>query len=178
VPDWPIVGTPTSVIISPYSPFAMGVEYAALATAAPASVAHGTANLARFYPFVLSEPIMVVKMWWYNGATANGNTDIGIYDESGTKLLSMGNTAQGTINILQEVNVTDTWLGRGRFYMGLSSSSATATYFSNVISVQLSKMLGWAQMATANVLPATATYAAASSAIQPVFGLSGRTLVV
>lgn len=176
--DWPITGEPGRVFISPVSPQALGVEYAALAVAAPSSVAHGTANLARFFPFVLPETITVVKAWWYNGATANGNVDIGIYSEQGARIISKGNTAQGTINVLQEVDITDTVLGRGRYYCALSSSSATGTFFSNVISIELSKALGWGQMASANVLPATFTMASMTAAIQPIFGLSTRTLVV
>jgi hypothetical protein len=176
--DWPQASRPPTVLMSPFSELAQGTEMAALATAAPASVAHGTANLARFYPFVLPEPIVVVKMWWYNGGTVSGNVDVGIYDKDGTKIVSQGNTAQATINVLQEVNIADTVLGRGLFYMALSASSATATFFSNANSVQLAKALGLAQMATANPLPATATLAAVAAAIQPLYGLSGRPLVV
>lgn len=174
--DWPNIGDPTHILISPHT--ALGIEYAGLAIAGPASVAHGTVNLARFYPFTLPEPIVVVKLWWANGATANGNTDVGIYTEDGTRIVSTGATAQGTVSVLQEVDITDTQLGRGRYYLGLSSSSATATYLSNAMSVSLSKMLGWAEVASAHPLPATTTLAAFSTAaIQPIFGLSQRTLV-
>jgi hypothetical protein len=178
VPSWPLVGEPNRVLIGPHSPLAMGVEYAALATAAPASVAQATANLARAYPFVLTEPTLIRKLWWYNGSTASGNIDCGVYTEGGGRLFSTGATAQGTISVIQEVDITDFLLGRGRYYLAISCSSATATLFSNVLSVQLSKMLGWKQMATAHPLPTTFTDAAFSAAIQPIFGLSGRTLVV
>src|SRR6266498_2301229 len=176
--DFPVIGSPSSVLISPYSELALGTEYAAVATAAPATVALGTINLAKFYPFYLPEPMIVKKVWWYNGATANGNTDVGIYDEFGTKLISSGAIAQGTINVLQESDIADTWIGRGRFYMGISTSSATAAYFSNVVPLQLAKAMGWCQMATAHPLPAVATFAALAAAVQPVFGASMRVLVV
>lgn len=174
--DWPQIGAPPPVLIAPHSECALGTEYGALQTAIPSSVAHGTANLARYYPFVLSEPVVVMKVWWYNGATANGNTDVGVFSEDGKLIISAGATAQGTVNVIQEVDVTDTVLGRGRFYLGLSSSSATATYFSNVLTAQLSKGIGWAQMASAHPL-SDATFAAFSAAIQPMFGLACRTLV-
>lgn len=178
MPDWPVTGTPNDILISPYSEFALGTEYAAVNTAAPASVSLGTVNLGKFYPFYLPEPVMVLKLWWYNGGTVNGNTDVGIFDESGTKIISSGAIAQAGTSALQENDIADTWLGRGRFYMGLSTSSATATYFSNVVPLQLAKAFGWAQMASAHALPATITLAALAAAVEPVFGLSGRTLVV
>lgn len=175
--DWPVSGSPNRVIIGPHSAQAGGVEFAALASAAPASVAHGTINLARFYPFYLSEPIVVVKVWWINGATVNGNTDVGIYTADGTRLISSGAVAQATTGAMQEVDTTDTLLGRGTYYAGISSSSATATYFSNAINVHFAKSFGWAQMASAHVLPATVTLAALAAAIQPMFGVSARTVL-
>lgn len=180
--DWPVSGAPNRIIISPHSAAALGVEFGALASAAPASVAHGTANLARFYPFYLVEPMVVVKFWWLNGATVSGNTDVGVYAADsnggpGTRLGSSGAVAQATINVLQENDVTDFLLGRGVYYLGISSSSATATYFSNAINVHFAKAIGWAQMASAHVLPATVTPAVLAAAIQPFFGLSGRTVL-
>lgn len=176
--DWPLIGASGEIIISPYSELALGTEYAAIATVAPASVALGTINLSKFYPFAVPEPMLIRKVWWYNGGTVNGNTDVGIFDDSGTRIISSGAVAQATINVLQEFDITDTYIGRGRFYMGISTSSATATYFSNVVPLQLAKAIGWAQMASAHPLPATVTFAALAAAVQPVFGCSARVLVV
>lgn len=176
--DWPIENLGPPVIISPYSDCALGVEYAAISQAAPASVATGTANLVRMFPFRLSEPMVALKLWWYNGATVNGNVDCAIYAEDGTKLINMGSTAQATINVLQEVDITDTVLGRGRFYCGLGSDSTTATFFSNTTSIALAKAFGWAQATITLPLTSNVTLAAYAAAITPVFGVSGRTLVV
>lgn len=175
--DWPSSGDPNRLLIAPYSAQALGVELAALAATAPASVAHGTANLARAYPFVLSEPAMLLRAWWFNGATVNGNTDVGVYTLDGTRLFSTGATAQATTNAIQEVDITDYQLGRGTYYAALSSSSSTATYFSFNVNLHFAKAMGWWQMASAHVLPATATPAAFSSAIEPLFGFSLRNLV-
>jgi hypothetical protein len=175
--DWPQVGTPAPIMITPFSAFALGVEYGAVATVTPISVAHGTINLARFFPFVIPEPILVMKLFWHNGGTASGNVDVGIFSEDGKKIISTGAQAQGTISVLQEFDIADTVIGRGRFYLGISASSATATFLSNAVPLQLAKAFGWVQMATCHPL-VDATFAAYATAIQPVFGLSGRVLVV
>lgn len=177
--DWPITGEPNRVIISPYSAQALGTEYAALAAAAPASVAHATVNMLRAYPFVLPEPMLVRKVWWHNGGVISGFTDVGVYSEDGTRMLASGAILQATINVLQEFDIADVPLGRGTYYLALTSNSATATYLSNILGIQLAKLLGWGQVALgAAGLPATITLAAAAAAIQPIFGISGRTLVV
>ncbi len=182
--DWPQIGEVNRVLIGPHSPQAMGVEYAALAVAAPASTAWGTNNLNRLYPFVLYEPMVVRKLWTYKGGTVTGNVDVGIYAEEGgastvTKIVSAGSTAvAATGSILQEFDITDTVLGRGRYYMAAALSLSTSTMFCNVSAVTLGKILGWCDGGSTFPLPATITLAAASAAVQPVFGLSGRTLVL
>jgi hypothetical protein len=175
--DWPNGGNPNRLIISPFSAASLGVEIGATGSGAPASVAHGTANLARGYPFYLSEPALLVKAWWFNGGTVSGNTDVGVYTPDGTLLFSSGATAQATINVIQEVDTTDYQLGRGAYYCALSSSSATATYFSNSFNLHFAKAMGWWQAATAHPLPASLTPAALAAAIEPIFGISLRTLV-
>jgi hypothetical protein len=182
VADWPQVGLPAPVTISPFSLNALGVDIAAAGMAAPASAALGTINLGRGYPFWVPEPILVVKLWAYNGATANGNTDVGVYSVDGRLLVSNGAAAQSGTSQLQEFNITDTVLGRGWFYMALSTSSATATFFtigaSNATYLQLLKAAGCWQATSAHALPATITFAALAAALLPVCGLSARTLVV
>lgn len=177
--DFPQIGDPGRIIIGPHSLQALGVEYAALATAAPASTAWGTINLVRAYPFVLPEPLRVLKLWLYKGATVTGNCDVGVYTEDGTRLVSAGTTAvAATGSILQEFDVTDTQLGRGRYYCAALMSLTTTTAFANTLVVSQGKLLGWLDGGSGNAaLPATITWAVASSAVQPLFGLAGRTLV-
>ena len=178
--DFPVAGAPPPPIISPHSELALGVEYAALAATAPSSVAWGTVNLIRLYPFRLPEPVLVRKLWIYKGATVTGSVDVGIYTEDGTRLASVGPTAvsAGT-NALQEFDITDVQLGRGRYYMAAAMSLTTTTMFANALAVNLAKAIGWAEGGTAGstTLPATVTLAAATTAVQPLFGLATRTLV-
>lgn len=176
--DWPISGDPNRLLISPFSVQGVGVDMGASASAAPSSVAHGTNNLARGYPLYLGEPAVITKVWWFNGATAAGNIDVGVYTLDGTRLFSSGATAQGTINAIQEVDITDYQLGRGTYYAAISCSLSTATFFSNSYNLHFSKIMGWWQMATAHPLPASVTIAAMSTAIEPLFGVSLRSLTV
>lgn len=177
--DWPASGEPPRVIITHCSPLSVGVDLAAVATAAPAGVAHGTVNLARLFPFVLPEPMVVVKLFAYNGATMGGNTDVGIYTEDGTRIVSSGAVLQAGASTIQEFDITDTVIGRGRYYAALLNTTTTATFFSNAVPIVTAKLIGFAQVAVgAGALPATLTPAAVTAAIQPLFGLSGRTLVV
>lgn len=182
MPDWPNLGQVPPVMMSPLSAFALGMEIGSAAMAAPAGAAIGTANLARGYPFWLPEPVVVQKLWCYNGATLGGNVDVGIYSEDGRLLVSAGSTAQAGASVLQEFDVTDTIIGRGRFYLALATSSTTATFFcvgaSNATNLQLLKAAGCWQAASAMALPSTVTYAALAAALLPVCGFATRTLVV
>jgi hypothetical protein len=174
--DWPLGGDPNRLMISPFALAACGVDIAAFGSAAPVSTAWGTANLARAFPFGLSEPALAQKVWWMNGATVSGNIDVGVYTLDGARLFSSGATLQATINVLQEVDITDFWLGRGTYYCVLSASSATATLFTDGFNFHFAKAMGWWQAATAHPLPATLTPAAMTSSIEPLFGVAFRAL--
>ncbi len=168
----------SQILITPLSINALGVEFGAMNLATPVSTAWGTANLARGYPFIITKPLVVQKLFWYNGATVNGNVACGIYSEDGNLLVSTGSTVQVGANILQEVAVTNTLLGCGRYYMVLISSSTTATFFSSSPGIQGCKALGVLQASVSIPLPSTIIPAAYASAFIPLFGLSSRTLVV
>lgn len=181
--DWPQLGPPSPIMLSTFNLASIGMDVGAAAMAAPASAALGTANLARGFPFLLPEPATVAKVWWYNGATANGNVDVGIYSEDGRLLMSVGSTAQGTASVLQEAVPTGTLtLGRGKFYMALATSSTTATFFtvggSVASNLQLLKGAGCFQAASAFALPSTIAFAALAAALVPICGFSARSLVV
>ncbi len=133
----------------------------------PTSAAWGTANLARFIPFLVSRPVTVTNIHVYNFATIAGNVDVGLYDMSGNRLVSGGGAAHSGADAIQTFNITDTLLSPGRYYAAMASDSATAT-FGAFLSVDIgmplgaagAAMIGIKSMATAYVLPATATLAA------------------
>lgn len=170
-----------SIIISPWSLEALGFQLAALTQqAGGASGTWPTANLAYYVPFDLTMTRIVQKMFVANGATSSGNFDLGIYTDSGTRLVSTGATAQGTISVLQEVstNVSGYGLPPGRYRMAMAVDNTTATFHRSPSSgTQFSGPAGLAQQTTAYVLPSTATFAAPAASYLPLFGISFRTLV-
>lgn len=142
-----------------------------------ASATNPSQNLAFYTPFVVSIPTMIRKMWVYNGATVNGNLDLGIYDAKGTRLVSSGSTAQSGTNDLQAVDVTDTLLSPGLFYLALASDSATSTFFAQTFTATWALSFGLLQQASAFALPATATFAAFTQTTYPIYGATQRTFV-
>lgn len=167
---------PNAAIITPWSAIeSIGSKIAALnqALTAAASAAWPSANLAIYVPFVLRRQITVTQLFWYNGATASGNVDIGIYSADGARIVSSGSTGQGTINVLQAVDITDTPIGPGLFRMALAVDNGTATMFSVATSlIALLSSCGVTQQATAFALPASSAIATATFDYLPVFGLT------
>lgn len=124
------------------------------------SFASGTlvANQAHFQPFRLDIGGTVVKMAYLMGATATGNVDLGIYDGEFNLLVSSGATAQGTINVLQELDITDTELHPGNYWMAFSASSASGTAFQTAVADEtFVPALPLYIQASAHPLPSTAT---------------------
>lgn len=142
-----------------------------------ASAAYPTANKAIYVPFRLSAPIVAVKLFSHNGATVSGNIDVGIYDEQGTRLVSSGSIAQAGTSVLQEFDIADTSLSPGLFYLAVALDNTTATLFRSTPSAIFLRCNGVAEQTSAFALPATATFAAMSSAYLPFVGLSARTLL-
>lgn len=142
-----------------------------------ASITWPAANRAMYFPFVVGAPFLVAKVAWENAATVNGNTDMGIYDAAFNKIVSAGSTAQAGANAAQVVDITDTTLLPGRYWMALASSSGTATYFGWSFSAAgLAGACGILQQASAMALPASATPAAMASTVIPLIHVKGRVL--
>ena len=148
------------------------------------SSAPAVTNTTVYVPLTVSETITIVKGWWLNGGTVNGNVDIGLYPEAGgAKLVSLGSTAQAGTTAVQEGNIADTVVPPGRYLMAFGWSSATATFTgivpADVVNSRSLKSMGVA-MEAAFALPASATpiaYTLAGVPVIPIFGFSQRTLV-
>jgi hypothetical protein len=175
----PMLARPGEVTISPWSMQSLGVALRIMGQGAPSSQNFVTVNLAVFVPFSVPEPITITKLGWVNGTAVAGNLDAGIYDTSGTRLVSSGTTAQASTSTAQVVDVTDTILGRGVYYLALASdtSGITQKVFAAIPAAGIAQSLGLLQMATAFVLPNPATYAKYVSAFVPlVFAQGYRTV--
>jgi hypothetical protein len=85
------------------------------------------ANKPIAVPFVLAMPVTVLEFGWVNGSgTMTDSFDIGIYSTSWTRLISTGGTTRSGVSVAQWVNVTDTVILPGRYYLVMSGNGITA----------------------------------------------------
>ncbi len=174
--DWPnqLVLPYGDIVITPISSCGAGMGIAA---ATPSSAAWPTANTAYYIPFRIPHGMIVANMFIINGATINGNLDIGIYSTDGTRLISSGSTAHAGANIIQTVAISIT-LGAGLFYMALAFDGNTATVgYCGLGHARWTRCAGIVQQANAFVLPATATFATCTTSVAWQMGLTGRSFI-
>lgn len=140
----------------------------------PTSNAYTLANYGIFIPFRVMAPTRIGKMFCFNGATASGNIDLGIYSEDGVCLASTGGgTFQSGLNKFQIVLMnTPVRVSPGQFYyMALSIDNVTSTVFSFTgYSAILLSIIGLAGKTSAFPLPATVALTSYSRVFLPVFG--------
>lgn len=137
-----------------------------------ASAAWPSANRAVYIPFMIGAPVTIAQMFIHNGATVSGNIDIGIFEESGRRLVNSGATAQSGTSVLQLFNIADTLLHPGRYYMAISIDNATATLLGHTIAGTAQKAFGVLEQASAFSLPTLATFAASTQSFVPLVGMA------
>lgn len=140
------------------------------AGSSPGSTAWPAANRAILIPFRIPRIVTAYQMIVACGATAGGNFDCGIYDMFGNLLVSGGTTARSPSSEVI-VNITDTVLGPGRYYMALSADSTDTFIATAPAQAALVKAVGIRQASAAFVLPSTVTFETAASAYIPTFGV-------
>lgn len=145
-------------VIHPGHPNSLGLNMMNWNLTSFVSTAWPTANKAIYVPFILHRPNTLYKVGWWNGAAAQAGTrEVGLYKPDGTKIIS-GSATAATINIAQMVDVTDTVVEAGLYFLGMSDSG-TATLFAIAPTAPLCAGLGVLSQVTASPLPATATMA-------------------
>ena len=139
-------------------------------TAFNAAAAWPVANKAFYVPVLVDRIVTVKKMAVINGATLNGNVDVGIYDEAKTKIVSIGTgVAQAGTSAVQTFDITDTTLLPGLYYLAMATNSSTATYFrANGAGAEQLRACGMQEQTTAYALPATATFGAMVTSFAPL----------
>lgn len=169
---------PNQHIISTWSPNAVGGEVSGVTSNSWASATYPAASRALAFPFAVSSPFLVRKVFWFNGTTVGTDSaDVGVYTEAGARLVSGGGTLTSGASGTQEVDVTDTLLQPGRYWLAYAQNGVTATpIMINTGSAGNIRCLGIAQMAAAYVLPSTFTPATAASGLIGLFGIASRTL--
>lgn len=140
---------------------------------AMASVAWPAANRALYFPFYFEVPVTVTELFTYNGGTASGNIDIGLYDSQKKLLTAIGSTAQAGTSALQFFNITDTPLLPGAYWLGHVHSNTTGTYIAvNAGIGHQADAYGCGREALGSTaLPATATFATGGSTYIPFIGM-------
>lgn len=167
---------PNPHIIATHTPHCAGNNSYTLSMAS--GVGPGT-NVAVAMPFVIAHPFLVRKVFWMNGSTATTDSaDVGVYDESFNLKVSGGGTGITGASATQEVDVTDTLLQPGRYYLAYAQNGTTATPFGASPSLAHLRTFGAAQMSSAYPLPSTFTPAAVTSLnIRLILcGIASRTL--
>lgn len=167
--------------ISPASEFSQGPELNQHGSHADISFATAAvwpaANRAIAFAFYAPCNFTVVDAWCFNGATINGNIDIGIYDSSFVRVVSTGSIAHAGASAIQTVALTDTKLyGGSNYWMAMASDSASATFFRDTsTATSLSRTGAWQQANGSVVLVDPATPATVASAYIPLFGFTTET---
>lgn len=132
------------------------------------------ANRAIYIPFEIDVPLVAQKMVYGISTIAAGNFDMGIYSETGTRLVSTGSTALPGSGTFQSVTITSTTLVPGTYFMAMNVDTGTPT-FNRVggLPAGTLQMCGVQQQAVGAVtLPSTATFANPASAFLPVIGVA------
>ena len=94
------------------------------------SVAWTVANAGYFYPFRLTARATVYQLLFFVGGTSSGNIDMAIYDSQKNRIVSAGSTAMSaTVNTVQELNITDTVLAPGDYFLAVAVDNETGTGF-------------------------------------------------
>jgi hypothetical protein len=158
------------------SVFTKGIGWTGEDYAAGVASSANVEAAAMFAPILLPVSCTVRRVWWANGSSPDGGITIecGIYADSGSrspgaKLVS-GSAAQGNATEVQFVDVTDTSLAPGLYWVALSTSAITAVFRTTISAVVDAATLF--QEASAYPLPGTATPVEATASTVYLCGFS------
>lgn len=160
--------------ISTFSPesLAFRVGGGVLGGAIVASQAFATGSFAVYQPVEIFEPVTIFKMATTNGATVAGNIDLGIYNSSGVKLVSSGSVIHSGTAGIQVVDIADTELLPGLYYMALAFSNITGTFAVFSEDAGIIRSSGVFQQGNAFPLPDIASFSAYNVAFVPIISMS------
>lgn len=137
-----------------------------------ASFVWPAANRALYIPFIVEATVTAYQISVENGATVSGNLDVGLYSRFGARLASSGSTTQAGTSTIQPIDITDTVLAPGVYYMALCVDNTTATFIRSSTSLIALRMCGVQQQAVGAVtLPDPATFANPTSPYLPAISV-------
>lgn len=172
-PNFPNYRLPNLPTITPFHEASLGSLTRYLAGTAFASATAGS-QVAQFFPWVVEMPITIVKGFVMNGASVNGNVDVGVYDHEFNRLVSMGATAQAGTTAIQSLDITDTTIDPGRYWLAFLCSGTGTVHAKLSTDEIILPVFPLLEMTGQTALPATATAAknTQASPIIPLFGFS------
>jgi len=138
-----------------------------------ASTAWPSASRAMYIPVACPGPFTIRKFTCHNGGAVSGNVDLGIYTSEGQLIISTGGTAQSGTGTQQVIDVTDTLIPPGWYYLAMVIDNGTGTNQRVASSAFAKRFHGCRQQASAYPLPSTATFADAADAYWPSFQATG-----
>ena len=116
------------------------------------------ANLGLFMPITINEAVTIKRMF-VNMTGTSGNADVGIYDEDGKRLVSVGGFGVPTAGQTMSIDIADTLLEAGRYYLAVVCNSTVPQFLRWVpVSLGGNLIFGVREVAAAYPLPATVTY--------------------
>lgn len=137
------------------------------------------ANRALYIPFCVEQTVTAFKMAFIVGASA-GNYDVGLYDENGNRLVSLGSTAVPAAG-LAVADITDTVLRPGTYFMAMNCSTVTTLTIQAMqtgMSIASLTTCGMQQEAVGAVtLPDPATFANIASIYVPSLSVAVRSTI-
>lgn len=137
-----------------------------------ASAVWPAANRAIYVPVVVETTVTAYQMGTII-TTTSGNLDVGIYDQQGARLVSMGSTAMAGSGTFQAFNIADTVLTPGVYYLAMCVDNTTASVPRMSMQTEHLRANGVQQQAVGAVtLPNPATFANPASAYIPALMLS------
>lgn len=140
--EWPDhVGSSRERIIHMGSP-EFGLGNLAKLGGASGSQTWSSANKPVGVPFRVFKGMTVYQLAWRNGSgTMTDSMDVGVYDAAFNRKVSGGGTARAGISSIQWVDVTDTFLPVGKYYLVGASNGVTANNAASVIASLSAVML-------------------------------------
>lgn len=83
------------------------------------------ANITIYVPLLIHRPVIAYQLWVRLGGATAGLVGMGIWDETGTRLISTAQTPVGSFNTMQYFDITDTALTRGTYFVGVWNGTST-----------------------------------------------------
>lgn len=171
---------PVPPMVSPWTA-GWGFVTEGYAPSSPVSASWETTNTGVWFALYVPSVCVAKRMWWANGATVSGNVEAGIYLDGGykpgAKLITTGSVAQATINVVQFADITDTTLTPGLYWLFLSCSTTSATFFRSTTSLSLDELRRFEQASIGpGSAPATATPVESTNSQIYLFGFSTTTI--